>query len=148
MGFILPLLSFFLGNAKNLFKQPSIDLTQQVVLHVRALTVVLVSTIASLVLSCVGVSLLISSLAGQLDRAEDFHFTPGMTVYLILTVFAVGFLFYSLRRDTWLRGLGFDEKKGQAPKQSGALENAVALLVMDFVEQRQQKRSQQTEEPS
>jgi len=147
MGFLLPLLSFFLGNAKNLFKQPSIDLTQQVVLHVRALTVVLVSTIASLVLSCVGVSLLIASIAGQLDRAEDFHFTGGMTVYSILTVFSLGFLFYSLRRDTWLRGLGFEEKR-EAPKQSGALENAVALLVMDFVEQRQQKRSHQKDEPS
>jgi phosphate/sulfate permease len=140
MGFILSLLSFFIGNAKSLFKQPSIDLTQQVVLHLRALTLVLVSTIGSLVLSCVGISLLIASIAGQLDRAEEFRFTGGMTVFSILTVFSLAFLFYSLRRDTWLRSLGFEEKR-QAPKQSGALENAVALLVMDFVDERQKKRT-------
>jgi hypothetical protein len=144
MGFLLPVLSFLLGNAKSLFKQPSIDLTQQVVLHVRALTLVLVSTIGSLVLSCVGISLLISSIAGQLDHAEDFHFTGGMTVFSVLTVLSVGFLFYSLRRNTWLRALGFEEQR-QAPKQSGALENAVALLVMDFVDERQKKRTEKND---
>lgn len=144
MGFLLPLLSFFIGNAKSLFKQPSIDLTQQVVLHLRALTLVLVSTVGSLVLSCVGISLLIASIAGQVDRSEEFHFTGGMIVFSILTFLSLAFLFYSLRRDTWLRALGFEEKK-QAPKQSGALENAVALLVMDFVEERQKKRTEKTE---
>ena len=126
MKIILPLISFFIGNAKGLFKQPGIDLTQQVVMHLRALTLLLVSTIGSLVLSCVGISLLISSIAGQLDRAEEFHFTGGMTVYSVLTVLSVGFLLYSLRRNTWLHALGFEEQR-QAPKQSGALENAVAL---------------------
>jgi hypothetical protein len=40
--------------------------------------------------------------------------------------------------------LGFEEKR-PAPKQTSALENAVALLVMDFVEERQKKRSEKTE---
>lgn len=144
MGFLLPLLSFFIGNAKNLFKQPSIDLTQQVVLHLRALTMVLVSTIGSLVLSCVGISLLVSNIAGQLDRTEEFQFTGGTILFSILSVVSLGILFYSLRRNTWLRALGFEEKR-QAPKQSGALENAVALLVMDFVEERQKKRSEKSD---
>jgi hypothetical protein len=144
MNFLLPLLSFFIGNAKSLFKQPSIDLTQQVVLHLRALTLVLVSTIGSLVLSCVGISFLISNIANQLDHSEEVRFTGSMIAFLVLTVLSVGFLFYSLRRSTWLRALGFEEKR-PAPKQTSALENAVALLVMDFVEERQKKRTEKTE---
>lgn len=144
MGFLLPLLSFFIGNAKSLFKQPTIDLTQQLVLHIRALTVVLVSTIGSLVLSCVGISFLVSNIAGQLDRSEEFAFTGGTITFSILSVVSLGILFYSLRRNTWLRAVGFEEKR-EAPKQSGALENAVALLVMDFVEERQKKRTEKSD---
>lgn len=140
MGFLIPLISFFIGNAKNLFKQPTIDLTQQLVLHIRALTVVLVSTIGSLVLSCVGISFLVSNIAGKLDAAEEFAITGGTITFAILSVFSVGVLIYSLRRNTWLRAVGFEEKR-EAPKQSGAIENAVALLVMDFVEERQKKRT-------
>jgi hypothetical protein len=64
-----------------------------------------------------------------------------MIVYLCLTVVSAGVLAYSLRRETWTKALGFTEKK-QAPasKQSGALENAVALLVMDYIEERQSRR--------
>lgn len=139
MNFLLPLLSFFMGSAKNLFKEPGVALTQQLVLHLRALTTILVSAIGSLVLSCVGISLFISSLATQLDKGDDFHFTAGMYVYLILSILAVGVLIYSLKKTTWLKSLGFEDKPTQT-KKSGALENAVALLVMDFVEERQSRR--------
>lgn len=139
MKFLLPLLSFFLGNAKSLFKEPSVALTQQLVLHVRTITILLTSAIGSLALSCVGVSLFIASIARQLDLNEDFTITPAMCVYLGMTVVFAGILFYSLRRKTWLSNLGFEEKPTPA-KQSGALENAVALLVMDFVEERQSRR--------
>ncbi|MEN0057545.1 MAG: hypothetical protein AAGB31_01820 [Bdellovibrio sp.] len=142
MNFLLPLFSFLLGNAKGLFKEPGIAFTQQLVLHLRSLTLVLVSTLGSLALSCVGLSLLISSIAGQLDKNEDFHFTGGMIVYTIMTLLAGGTLLASLRRKTWLKALGFDEKPTTANKQSGALENAVALLVMDYIEERQSRRQQ------
>jgi len=141
MKFILPLLSFLIGNAKGLIKEPTEAITQQVLMHVRAITAILVSTIGSLALGCVGLSLFIASIAGQLDKNEEFHITGGMIVYLCLTVVSAGVLAYSLRRETWTKALGFAEKK-QAPagKQSGALENAVALLVMDYIEERQSRR--------
>ncbi|AHZ86234.1 hypothetical protein [Bdellovibrio bacteriovorus] len=144
MNFLLPLISFFIGNAKSLFKEPGIAFTQQLVLHLRALTFVLVSTIGSLALSCVGTSLFIASLAGQLDKGEEFQITGGMIVYLVMTVISAGVLIYSLNKKTWLKALGFVEKP-VAPKQSGALENAVALLVMDYVEERQSKRAKTSE---
>lgn len=144
MNFLLPIISFFIGNAKSLFKEPGIAFTQQLVLHLRALTFVLVSTIGSLALSCVGISLFIASLAGQLDKGEEFQITGGMIVYLVMTVISAGTLIFSLNKKTWLKALGFAEKPAAA-KQSGALENAVALLVMDYVEERQSKRAKTSE---
>ncbi|MBO9667488.1 MAG: hypothetical protein J7501_11835 [Bdellovibrio sp.] len=149
MKFLLPLLSFLLGNAKSFIKEPTEAITQQVVMHVRAITSILVSTIGSLALGCVGLSLFIASIAGQLDKNEEFHITGGMVVYLGLTVISAGVLAYSLRRQTWLKAMGFEEKPQQAKqRQSGALENAVALLVMDFVEERQQRRKEKEHEAS
>lgn len=144
MNFLLPIISFFIGNAKSLFKEPGTAITQQLVLHLRAITFVLVSTIGSLALSCVGLSLFIASIAGQLDKGEEFQISGGMIVYLCMTVISAGVLAYSLNRKTWLKALGFAERP-TPPKQSGALENAVALLVIDYIEERQNKRSEKQE---
>lgn len=144
MKFLIPLLTLFLGNMKSFFRDSSTAITQQVVMKIRSLTQVLVSTIASVVLSCVGISLLIVNLAGQLDKNEDFRFTPGMILYLSLTVIAVGILIYSLRQRTWLKALNFEEKtKVKKDSQSRPLEAAIAMLILDFVEERQSRRTEQ-----
>ena len=135
-----------MGSAKHLFKEPGQALTQQLVLHVRAITMMLVTTVGSLALSCVGISLFIANLASQLDENDGFVFTAGMGVFLGLTLISLGVLIYSLNRKTWLKSLGFEERPTNV-KQSGALENAVALLVMDFVEERQNRRSEKKDEP-
>ncbi|QDK39645.1 hypothetical protein DOE51_04635 [Bdellovibrio sp. NC01] len=142
MKLLLPLLSFLLGHANTFVKEPTAAITQQVALHVRAITSILVSTVGSLALSCVGLSLFIASIAGQLDKNEEFHFTGGMGVYLALTVVSACVLAYSLRRETWMKALGFQTKPEpqRSEHKAGALENAVALLIMDFVEERQQRR--------
>lgn len=147
MKILLPLISFLLGTGKNFFKEPGVALTQQLVLHLRALTTMLVSTIVSLVLFCVGTSFLVSAVAKQLDSEESFVFSGGIILFSALTVISLAVLIYSLRRQTWLKTLGFEERPTPA-KQSGALENAVALLVMDFVEERQNKRTQKSEQAS
>lgn len=144
---LLPLISFFMGSAKHLFKEPSIALTQQLALHVRSIIMMVVTAIGSLTLLCVGISLLINSIGKQMDLNEGFVFTSGMMVYTSLTVVSLGVLIYILNRKTWLNKLGFEERP-PAPKQSGALENAVALLVMDYVEERQNRRNQKQEEPA
>ena len=141
MKFLIPLISFFLGNAKNLFKEPSEALTQQVVLKIRSITVLVVVTIASLALSCVGISLLVAKFAEQLDAAGSFSWTPGLTIYLGLTVVALGTLFYSLRRDTWLKKMGFGERATRPQNSAGRpIENALALLLMDYLEERKSRR--------
>lgn len=139
MKILLALISFFLGNAKSFFREPSQALTQQLVLRIRAITVLAVTAIGSLALACVGVSLLIANLAGQLDADRDFQMTAGTFLYLGMTAVFSGVLFWALRRETWLKAAGFQEQR-PTQKQSGALESALALIVMDFLEERQQRR--------
>jgi hypothetical protein len=151
MKFILPLLSFLIGNAKGFIKEPAEAFSIQLAERVRSLTTVLVAVIGSLALGCVGLSLFIASIASQLDKNEDFHVSGGMAVYLGLTVVAIGVLIYSLRSKTWMKSLGFEEKPQQAPsaggKRSGALENAVALLVMDYIDERKSRRDDKHPHP-
>ncbi|MNL57371.1 hypothetical protein D3C87_1809270 [compost metagenome] len=66
-------------------------------------------------------------------------------IYLAMVVVSGGVLVYSLRSKTWLAALGMQAVNEQAPKKSGALESAVALLVMDFVEERQARRHQDSD---
>jgi flagellar basal body-associated protein FliL len=151
MKFILPLLSFLIGNAKGFIKEPAEAFSQQLAMRVRSLTTLLVSVIGSLALGCVGLSLFIASIASQLDKNEEFHVSGGMMVFLGLTVVSIGVLVYSLSSKTWMKSLGFEEKPPQAPsagsKRSGALENAVALLVMDYIDERKSRRDEKHQQP-
>ncbi|WP_246845679.1 hypothetical protein [Bdellovibrio sp. ZAP7] len=146
MKFILPLLSFLIGNAKGFIKEPAEAFSQQLAMRVRSLTTLLVAVIGSLALGCVGLSLFIASIASQLDKNEEFHVSGGMIVYLCLTVVSIGVLIYSLSSKTWMKSLGFEEKPSQAAstgkRASGALENAVALLVMDYIDERKSRRDE------
>lgn len=146
MNFILPLLSFFMGHAKSFIKEPGIAFTQQLVIHIRALTILLVAIISSLTLSLVGVSLFISSLANQLDKQEGVSFTGGMTLYLGVTLVSLAFLAYSLSHKKWLKTSGLVDKP-KSERSPGTLESAISLLVMDFVQERRHRRENVDETP-
>ena len=147
MKLLIPVLSFLLGNAKNFMKEPSAAITQQLVLHIRSIGLLITGCVGSLALFCVGLSLFISRLATQFDATEEFHFTVSLGIYLGMTVLFGGVLAFCLRRKTWMKAMGFAERAtGEEPrKKSGALESAVALLVMDFVEERQSRRKHKNE---
>lgn len=139
MKFLIPLISFFLGNAKSLFGGPSQAITQQVVLRVRAITMLAICAIGSLALGCVGLSLFIAKLATQLDSPDGFEWTTGVSVYLGMTAFFVVALIMTMRKETWLSSVGFNSPQ-EAPRKGSPIENAIALVVMDFLEERQQRR--------
>lgn len=143
---IIPLLSFLLGNAKGFFKEPSVAITQQLVLHTRALILLAVTTLGSLALSCVGISLLIANIAGILDKGDGFEFSGGTWVYLAMTLVFGGTLIWSLRKSTWLQSVGLQEPPASQAKKGSPIENALALLVMDFVDERQRKRQEKSEQ--
>lgn len=142
MKFLIPLISFFLGNAKSLFGGPSEALTQQVVLRIRAITMLAVCAIGSLALSCVGLSLFIAKLAAQLDSPDGFVWSTGTYVYLGMSLFFIVALVFTMRQDTWMKAVGF-ATANSLPKKGSPIENAVALLVMDFLEERKSRRQKE-----
>lgn len=139
MKFLIPLLSFFLGNAKHFFKEPSQAITQQLALHARALTLLVITSVGALVIFCVGLSLFFVNLANQLDQSSTYQFTAGSAIYLLLTLISGFILFWVLRKNAWSQALNTPSKTQE--RKGSPIENAVALLMMDFLEERQQKRS-------
>ncbi len=139
--FLIPLLSFFLGNAKGFLKEPGEALTQQLVLKIRSITILLVMTIAALALSCVGISLSVVEFAKQMDLEGHFTWTAGLTIYLFLTILSMGTLAYSLSRKAWVHQTGFSDRDSSKTKATQRpLENALTLLLMDFIEERKSRR--------
>lgn len=142
MNFLLALLTFAMGQAKSFVKEPGIAFTQQLVLRIRSLTILIVAIIGALTLSLVGVSLFIANLAGQLDQKEELTVSGGMILYLVVTVISLAFLAYSLSSKKWLQTSGLVEPPTPAPRPTGNIENAISLLIMDFVQARQHRRAQ------
>ena len=140
MKILLLLVSFLAGNMKNLFKAPGEALTKQFVLAFRALSVVILSSIGAMAVFCTGIVMFVSNIATQLDQSGEVKMTAGFGLTLALTIISLAVLIYNMREKTWLKATGFQFAEEPPAKTSGALENAIALLVMDFVKERQNRR--------
>lgn len=141
MKILMLLGSFILGNAKALFKNPGEALTQQIILNIRALTVVILSSIGGLALFCCGIYMLVNNVATQLDTHGALQATATLVVASLLSLASLGIMIYSLRAQTWLRATGFQNaSSGSSKKQTSPIESAIALLVMDFVKEREKQR--------
>lgn len=138
MNIFLTLVSFFLGQARAAFKQSSATITQKIVLHARAMATVVVMCLGALAVFCTSLCLLIASIAGQFEKNDDFSFSTVQSIYLLATFISLGVLLFSLRRETWLNIMGY--KEATAGPSGSTIENALALLVVDFVESRQAQR--------
>jgi NADH:ubiquinone oxidoreductase subunit 6 (subunit J) len=147
MKVLLLLASFLAGNFKNLFKAPGAALTRQFVLAFRALSVVILSSIGALAVFCSSLVMFISNLAAQLDQAGEVKATAGFILTLALALVALGVLIYNLREKTWLKATGFQFAEEPAPKTSGALETAIAALVMELISERKAARREEELKP-
>lgn len=140
MKILMLLGSFILGNAKALFKNPGEALTQQIILNIRALTVVILSSIGGLALFCCGIYMLVSNVATQLDAGGPLQATATLIVASSLSLISLGVMIFSLRAQTWLRATGFQNASAKKSKQTSPIESAIALLVMDFIKERERQR--------
>lgn len=145
MKFLFLLFSFFLGQGKNLFKQQSTALTEQIVLNVRSLAVITLSSVGALALFCSGFYMLLSNIATQIDATGELHITATFVVGLLLTIGSLGTLVYCLKASTWLSATGFAKKpaREQSRGSGSPVEAAIATLIMDFVREREQSRQRQ-----
>lgn len=104
--------------------------SKQLMVTVRKLTVFVIIALACMALFCVGVSIVVIDLANQIEKP--------LIVGSILAVLSLSVFFICLSQKAWLKAaaISSETKKNAA----SPVEDALALLIKDIVEERQMKR--------
>lgn len=146
MKLLLLLGSFLIGNIQSLFKNPREALTQQIILKIRALTALLLTSVGALALFCCGFYMFLSHVATQLDNSGAVQWTATLVISASLSLASLWVLIFSLRSKAWLKATGLQASSAKSSgKQTSPLENAVALLIVDFIKEREQRRGHDKE---
>lgn len=141
---ILELIMAFKFGQTGGLAEKSQALTANVVNHVRYMVMLALIAIAALALFCVGVSMMLEDVLKNIDLNGGFTNTATFYGSLTLTLITLGTICYCMREKTWLKATGIEkdeEKKSSGPAQTSPIENALALVITDFVQERQQQRA-------
>ncbi|MFZ4714949.1 MAG: hypothetical protein ACOYL6_14615 [Bacteriovoracaceae bacterium] len=134
MNHLIKIVEFFMNFAAG----KSHEFSEQVVEIARKLVMLVVTSLGSMAVLCVGITLTIIDLTKQLDSVQGFTGSWTFTVGLILSGVSMVIFLLSLSQEKWMKAAGFREKKEES--NSKALEEAVALLIVSFVEERKSNR--------
>lgn len=148
---ILELIMAFKFGQTGGLAEKSQELTANVVNHVRHIVTIALIAIAALALFCVGVSMMLEDVLKNIDLHGAFTSTATFYGSLALTLITLGTICYCMREKTWLKVTGIEkeeEKRSQASSASTSpMETALALVITDFVQERQHQRSQEKTTP-
>lgn len=147
MNLLVPLLTFLAGNAQSFLKSSGQQISVQVTEQIRSIVSLVIILVFALVLSCVSLSMFIVRLAAHLEDPQDNIASPSMIVFLVATIVSMSVLIYFSTKKSWNKKTTLPPT-AKATKPSGAMENALALLVMDFIEERQAKREARAQNTS
>ncbi len=135
-------LNYFLGRG-NMIGQKSLEISAEILNQMRRVLILVVLTIGSLALFCMGMSYLIERFLNNLDNGEAL-FTPSIWFILVFQLVCVGIMIYATNKNNWL-DIFKSEKKEELPQQPGVmgsqLESVISLLVLDFIKERESKRA-------
>lgn len=146
---ILELIMAFKFGQTGGLAEKSQALTANVVNHVRYMVMLALIAIAALALFCVGVSMLLEDVLKNIDLHGGFTSTATFYGSLILTLLTLGTIVYCMREKTWLKATGIEreeQKRAPGAAQTSPIENALALVITDFVQERQHQRTQEKPE--
>ena len=137
-------LNYFLGK-KNLIGEKSLEISAEILNQLRRILILVVLTIGSLTLFCMGMSYLIERFLNNLDNGQAL-FTPSIWFILIFQLICVGVMVYATRKQNWLDIFKAEKKEippSQLPSSGHASESVVSLLILDFIKERELKREQE-----
>lgn len=145
LNLFLPLLSFFAGNTKSFVESTTEQITLKVALQMREFLILIFLGVASLVLVIVGTSMFTVELANIFEQENELHWSASLSIFLSLTVVSAVGLYVSLKSANWQKAaskkINLPQSQPKESKPSSPIESAVALLIMDFVEERQANRT-------
>ena len=142
-------LNYFLGK-KNAFSEKTFEISAEILNQLRRILILVVLTVGSLALFCMGVSHLIERFLNNIDTGETL-FTPSIWFILGYLALCIGVMIYATRKQNWLDIFKSNEKEdavAQTPALtgSGQLESVISLLILDFVKERESKRAKEQQE--
>ena len=142
------LFSYFIGK-RNAFSEKSFEISAEILNQLRRILILVVMTLGSLALFCMGVSHLIERFLNNIDHG-DALFTPSIWFILGFLIICIGVMVYATRKQNWM-DIFKSEKKEEAQAAlhtpilggSGQLESVISLLILDFVKERESKRARE-----
>jgi uncharacterized membrane protein YidH (DUF202 family) len=137
-------LNYFLGK-KNFIGEKSLEISAEILNQLRRILILVVLTIGSLALFCMGMSYLIERFLNNLDNGQAL-FTPSIWFILTFLVICIGVMIYATRKQNWLDIFKAEKKEEAAPPApvgGNAIESVISLLILDFIKERELKREQE-----
>ena len=144
-------LNYFLGK-KNLIGEKSLEISAEILNQLRRILILVVLTIGSLVLFCMGMSYLIERVLNNIDKGS-IALTPSIWFILVFQTICVGVILYATNKKKWL-DIFRSEKKSKIVEEKtsatghGQLESVISLLILDIIREREFKREQQNSSPT
>lgn len=119
------------------------EISVEILNQIRRVLILVVITLGSLTMFCMGMSHLIERVLNKLDDGS-FIFTNAIGVILLFIALCIGVLVYSTNKKVWLDI--FKKEKPVAPAQAVAaatstIESVISLLVLDIIKEREANRA-------
>ena len=137
-------LNYFLGK-KNFIGEKSLEISAEILNQLRRILILVVMTVGSLALFCMGMSYLIERFLNNLDNGQAL-FTPSIWFILCFLIICIGVMVYATRKQNWLDIFRAEKKEishPPVPAGGNAIESVLSLLILDFIKEREQKREQE-----
>lgn len=137
-------LNYFLGK-KSFIGEKSLEISAEILNQLRRILILVVLTIGSLTLFCMGMSYLIERFLNNLDNGQSL-FTPSIWFILAFQVICIAVMVYATRKQNWLDIFKAERKEVQTssvPAGGNAIESVISLLILDFIKERELKREQE-----
>ncbi len=139
-------LNYFLGK-KTMIGEKSLEISAEILNQLRRILILVVLTLGSLALFCMGMSYLIDRFLTNLDHG-DALFTPSIWFILGFLAICIGIMVYATNKKNWMDIFKSDKKEtppaasSQLPVGGNAIESVVSLLILDFIKEREHNRAQ------
>jgi ABC-type multidrug transport system fused ATPase/permease subunit len=137
-------LNYFLGK-KNFIGEKSLEISADILNQLRRILILVVMTLGSLTLFCMGMNYLIERFLNNLDNGQSLM-TPSIWFILFFLAICIGVMVYATRKQNWLSIFKAEPTPAAVPQLNhGAhqIESVISLLILDFIKERELKREQQ-----
>lgn len=138
-------INYFLGK-KTIIGEKSLEISAEILNQLRRILILVVLTIGSLALFCMGMSYLIDRFLTNLDHG-DALFTPSIWFILGFLAVCIGIMVYATNKKNWMDIFRSGKKEvptsntPQLPASGNAIESVLSLLILDFIKEREHNRA-------